>query len=192
MLPPVAVGGIGSRSLGPDSDRGWCTVPTPINGPYLTEAFNSPVCNRLLAYWRSKKTGPACPALADIDLMEIHDIAPVIALCDAVDGGAEFVARFYGTGIVDVFGFDRTGKTVAEGFPPEKVEMIVARHRLPYESGEPARVVGYLTAVGKDYPFAFEAIYLPLRGTGDAIAHVVSAYDFDYEPTAEDGIAYEG
>ena len=161
-------------------------MPKSVSDPYTTDRFNSGICNRLLDYWRSKAVGGVCPAWPDIDLMDIYDIARFISLCDAVDGGAEFVARFYGTGIVKVFGFDRTGKSVAEGFAPERVDMILERYRLPCTTGAPARVVGLLTAVGKDYPFAFEAIYLPLRGAGDSIEHVISTYDFDYDMRPDD------
>jgi len=166
------------------------TDKSRVNGPYLIDHFRSPICNRLLDYWRSKASGAAPPAWTDIDLVELSDIARFIAVCDPVDGGRDFVARFFGTGIVDIFGFDRTGKTVTEGFAPERVEMVVERHRLPLTTGRPARVVGYLTAVGKDYPFAFEACYLPLLGKSGDVAHVISAYDFDYEPEESDAIAY--
>lgn len=163
-----------------------------VNGPYVTETFNSAICRRLLDYWRSKHSGDALPALAHIDLMDIYDIAPFVAVCDAVNGGAEFIARFFGTGIVTVFGFDRTGKTVHGPFAPDAAEMVLARYRLPYITGRPTRVVGYLTAVGKEYPSPFEAVYLPLRGRGggDGIQHVIGACDLEYKPLPSDNIKY--
>jgi len=161
-------------------------MPNSVSHPHTIQNFSAPICEKLLFYWRTKSSWKDCPAWSDIDLMEIKEIAPFITVCDAVDGGAEFVARYFGTGIVEIFGFDRTGKCVSDGYPAEKVEMIVNRYRLPFTTGEPARVVGHLTAVGKDYPLSFEAIYLPLRGKSGAIEHVISAYDFSYDLQPED------
>lgn len=164
--------------------------PARVRAPYVTDASNSAICNRLLAYWQSKKADGGPPFIADIDLMELYDIAPFMGLCDAIDGGEEFIARFYGTGIVDTFGFDRTGLKVRDRFQGEAGDMVLARLRMPYRTGLPTRVVGYLTAVGKDYPSPFEAIYLPLRGSGGTIEHVIGACDVEYQPLASDNIKY--
>jgi hypothetical protein len=164
--------------------------PARVRDPYVTDVFNSAICNRLLAYWQSKKAAGEPPFLADIDLMELYDIAPFMGLCDAVDDGEEFIARFYGTGIVDAFGFDRTGLKVRDRFQGEAGDMVLARLRMPYRTGRPARVVGYLTAVGKDYPVPFEAIYLPLMGSSGTIAHVIGACDIDYRPLPSDNVKY--
>lgn len=161
-----------------------------VREPYVTDEFRSGICNRMLEYWRSKCHGDTCPLLTDFDLMDVYDIARFATICDAVDDGREFVARFFGSGIVSVFGFDRTGQTIAESFPQERVPMIIKRYALPRRTGKPVRVVGYLTAVGKEFPFAFEGIYLPLRDRDGNIEHVISAYKFDYEPVDADEIEY--
>lgn len=161
-----------------------------VREPYVTDEFRSDICIRMLEYWRSKCHGDSCPRLTDFDLMDIYDLAPLATICDAVDDGREFVARFFGSGIVSVFGFDRTGQTIAEGYPPDCADMIIERYALPYRTGKPVRVVGHLTAIGKDFPIAFEGIFLPLRNRQGRIAHVTAAFNFNYRPVDADEIEY--
>jgi hypothetical protein len=157
-------------------------------GLSVTDALRSPITRTLLSYWREKKGASDGVTWGDLDLMDVYSVAPYMTVCDVVDGGRDFRARYFGTGIVQVFHFDRTGKLLSEMYDPEAAEEISERYRLAVVANQPVRKVGYLYLARETLPTAFEGVYLPLLGESGAIEHVISAYDFDYQPQEGDGI----
>ncbi len=71
----------------------------------------------LFDYWREKRGDGAMPARADLDPLEIPTLLPIIGLVDVLDGGARFRYRLIGTEIVDVDGYDPTGRFLDEVLP---------------------------------------------------------------------------
>ncbi|WP_193183875.1 PAS domain-containing protein [Nisaea sediminum] len=69
---------------------------------------------RLIAYWRSKKSAGGLPGRRDIDPTEIPDLLPHIGLIDVLEGGQAFRYRLLGTHLNNIFGEDFTGKDVGE------------------------------------------------------------------------------
>lgn len=147
----------------------------------VTETFASPTCRTLLAYWRDKAAGRPYPAWTDLNLMDLYKIAGTIVVRDVVDGGRDFRCRFSGTGMSAMLGVDGTGETLAETYGADVGEALVARYR-PALTRWPVRALGYVTAVEKNLPRGFEAIYLPLADATGAIGHIIAAYDFNVTP----------
>jgi hypothetical protein len=152
----------------------------------ITETVRSPVTRALFDYWCAKRGSRPYPAWTDIQLMDLYKIAPHMIVRDVVDGGREFRCRFSGTGISAVLGLDGTGELLSETYNPQAVEMIMARYRPVLETRGPVRAVGYVTAVQKNLPTAFESIYLPLAGKDGSIGHIIVAYDFTYQPAPDE------
>ncbi|MEQ9556710.1 MAG: PAS domain-containing protein [Rhodospirillales bacterium] len=152
----------------------------------VTETFRSPVTQALFGYWCAKRGSRPYPAWTDLQLMDIYKIAPQVIVRDVIDGGREFRCRFSGTGISAVLGLDGTGELLCETYNPQAVEMIKARYGPVLETQGPVRAVGYVTAVQKNLPTAFESVYLPLAGKDGAIGHIIVAYDFTYQPTPDE------
>lgn len=152
----------------------------------MTETFRSPVTRTLFDYWRMKRGSRPYPAWTDINLMDLYRIAPQIIVRDVIDGGAEFRCRYSGTGISAVLGLDGTGELLCETYNPQAAEAIKARYRPVLEARGPVRAVGYVQAVKKNLPTAFEAVYLPLAGKDGAVGHIIVAYDFSYLPLPDE------
>ena len=71
----------------------------------------------LFGYWREKRGDRAMPARADLDPLEIPTLLPIVGLVDVLDGGERFRYRLTGTEIVDVDGYDPTGRFLDEALP---------------------------------------------------------------------------
>ena len=86
----------------------------------------SPVCLRLIHYWQGLATrNNGHPEWAQVRLIDLYKIATFLAVKDVIDGGTDFLNRFWGTGRVT-----RTGE-------PEMVRGYIAtipgQEHVPYE-----------------------------------------------------------
>jgi hypothetical protein len=80
---------------------------------------------------------------------------------------------------------DGTGQLVRETYK-RGAEGVLARYRSVLNAGQPTRAVGFIQAVEKNLPTAFESVYLPLAGADGTIGHIIVAYDFTYVPTPDE------
>ncbi|MEK9724339.1 MAG: PAS domain-containing protein [Rhodospirillaceae bacterium] len=104
--------------------------PSAKSGRSLVEFsrdFRSPEAQRLYAYWEAKRGAAPRPRLTDLDLMDIYEIAPVLTIRDAIDGGKEFLCRYWGTRLPDFCGLEATGKLVNECYKPESAAILIDR-----------------------------------------------------------------
>lgn len=99
-----------------DGEGGALTAKTALSEP----------CARFAAYWRDLAPGPdRLPARAQVDPAAIVDLLPGVWLLEtmAADGrtrtpeGPRFRCRLYGSGLVDAFGRDLTGRLLDEVDP---------------------------------------------------------------------------
>ncbi len=76
------------------------------------------------AYWQGNRGPSGCLERPDFDPLAVHKIMPYIMIlqAEATDDGMAFHYRLCGTGCVDLFGIDYTGKTLGDDLPPEATE----------------------------------------------------------------------
>jgi len=65
----------------------------------------------LYDYWNIKRGNRRFPAWTDIDLLDLWKIASCLIVKDVIDGGIDFLNRYWGTQVALRAGFDATGKT---------------------------------------------------------------------------------
>ena len=84
----------------------------------------------------------------DIDMMEIHSIAPWVYVLDVAQdaGGITFAFRFVGTGLCEGIGFNPTGKQIED---------------LDFGPGQDAWREGYRTIVKTGRPHVLSMIHYP-------------------------------
>jgi len=85
--------------------------------PGIIEPLDEPVSNFLWGlreYWLSKRTEGFAPPRSAIDLAEMKPWLPYVALLDVVGPAALFRVRLFGTGLVEAYGQDLTGKWMHE------------------------------------------------------------------------------
>lgn len=147
--------------------------------------LRSPITRTLFDYWLAKRGDRPYPAWAEIQLMDVYKIAPHLVVRDVIDGGQEFRCRYSGTDLSLVMGVDGTGQLVGETYK-RGAASVVARYRSVMTTGRPVRAVGYIQAVEKNLPTAFESVSLPLAGADGTIGHIIVAYDFTYIPAPDE------
>lgn len=101
---------------------GGMSAPLPVR-PDLSD----PRLVALYGYWEAKRAGRVMPTRADIDPLEMRAWLGNLLLID-VAGEGRFVYRLYGTGFVNSFGRDMTGRSVDE-LPPEQQERVRADYQ---------------------------------------------------------------
>ena len=118
--------------------------------------------------------------------MDLYDIAPNLMVRDALDHGQEFKCRYFGSKLVQVFGYDPTGKLLSEVYEPVSFEIARDRYKTGLTAREPIRVVGYVDLVDTIVPRTFEFIMLPLLGKIGVPEHILCSFDFSYEIDDDD------
>lgn len=148
-------------------------------GPFIEQTwdFKSEETQWMLDYWNTLRGDRICPKWSDVDLLSIHQQARSISVKDAVDGGADFVVRFWGTELAAFLKCDPTGQKISAYFPPSSVASALETHRLALMSDTPVRRWG-----DSQYPdrelAKFEMILLPLENTAGERAHVITLSTF--------------
>ena len=114
----------------------------------------------------------------DVDLMDLHDVATYIVVKDAIDGGAEFRNRYWGSGLVVSFGYEGSGKLLSEYYKPGDAEEIILMMRRALAADMPTRFYGRaIYAPDRNYKF-FEMGMFPLADANGTATKLLLSYDF--------------
>lgn len=134
---------------------------------------------RFYSYWSGRCGGREMPARRDIDPIDIPWMLGYVTLHDVLpDGGFRF--RIDASHTAAMFGFDMTGRTLAEYPVPEVREMIRSSLVAVIETRQPQRKdLDYGTAFRH---WRYERLILPLSDDGERIDILMSA--IDVAPTA--------
>lgn len=134
---------------------------------------------RLIQYWRERMPAEGgLPSWRDFDLMDIYDIAAALAVKDVIDGGQDFINRFWGTSLTVALGFEGTGKLVSTYEPVSMRNAVTKRYRHVVRHRETSMARGYISTMpGREF-LTFELVHLPLRGKTDTVEHIISGYHF--------------
>ncbi len=78
-------------------------------------SIQSPVMLQMVDIWSGWCKGQPAPTWADVNLMEIPpSLVPMTACVDVIEGGKDFVYRYWGTGLTELFGLDETGTRLTD------------------------------------------------------------------------------
>lgn len=81
---------------------------------------DQPLLAKALAAWRGWAGERPAPAWKQVDLMALPArLLPTTTVVDVVDDGADYVYRFWGTGMRDLFAVDETGKRLSRTLQPQ-------------------------------------------------------------------------
>jgi hypothetical protein len=146
-----------------------------VEGPFVEQTWDvtTPELRELLDYWLEVRGDRSCPRWSDFQLPVIYKLAPHIVVKDAVDGGADFRNRFWGTAVTEWLRFDASGQLLSDYFPDAGRDMILDAHRLALHSDKPVRRWGISVYPDRNY-VAFETLDLPLENDQGERAHIVS------------------
>lgn len=98
--------------------------------PLLAEAF---------AAWRGWAGDRPAPTWKDVRLVDVPPrLLPTSTVVDVVDGGADYVYRFWGTGMRELFAADETGKRLSRTLQPQFLKVTLEQLGAVLEEGAPA------------------------------------------------------
>ncbi|UUX51173.1 PAS domain-containing protein [Nisaea acidiphila] len=127
---------------------------------------------QLLAYWQTKRTdGPAAP-LGGIDPAEMRFILGYLMILEALEDGADFRYRLYGSLIAERFGRDVTGQTVcAFGDSEYIVNFFLATYQAVVERAAPL-LTTHFPRPGSQTA-SWTRLILPLSDEGGRVARLL-------------------
>ncbi len=140
---------------------------------------------RVLAeYWAMiySETPKIGPQWTRFDLMDVYKIANRMVVKDILNGGEEFKNRYWGTHVTDAFHLDATGKVTRDYMSTEATQQALDLLRLVIKEVRPVRVWGRAAFFQTSDHKLFEAAFVPLCDRDNKPTHVVSAFNFDYNP----------
>lgn len=145
----------------------------------MPDVIVSPKVREFFDYWCARCPKNDIPAWSDIDLMEIYHLSPKIVVKDAIDGGADFRNRFWGTDIVRIHDYDATGRVYADYPELLSAEEEKNIHRSIMRDRAPVQVSGDMSAWRSKNHVRFEGIICPLKDADGEVSIFVAHYAFD-------------
>lgn len=141
---------------------------------------NDPVLSSALAYWERKCGSRPVPARRDIDATEIvPSLLPFLQLTERVEATGRIRYRLIGTGIVDAYGADLTGKYMDEIYSGERMRYVEANYRTVCESRRPVLVVNRYHST-RPVSLVCHRLLMPLADDGVTIRHFLTAMRFEF------------
>jgi len=144
---------------------------------------HGPASGRLAAlhsYWLTKRAGEAVPLRGAIDPTEIPNLLPHIMLIDVEQpdqAPPRFRFRLTGTGLVDVFGQDPTGRYLDEPGWCRDADALLVPLRQAVALAAPVASAGRL-AWDNGASVDIEWLFLPLGAGGAAVTIILAGADF--------------
>jgi hypothetical protein len=140
--------------------------------------LNNPLFADVLDVWKNLRADDMAPPWRVADLLRYPAaVIPFISVVDRTPEG-EFVYRYWGTGHVDVKGYDYTGKSPLNHEPPEYGRMINDEYRTVAQGAEPMAFVHDIRPGLAQVSKYQETLRLPLANDGKTVSGVISFADW--------------
>lgn len=141
---------------------------------------NDPILGLALAYWERKCGSRPVPARRDIDATEIApSLLPFLQLTERVEATGRIRYRLIGTGIVDAYGADLTGKYMDEIYSGERMRYVEANYRAVCANRRPVLVVNRYHS-SRPVSLVCYRLLMPLADDGETIRLILTAMRFDF------------
>lgn len=128
----------------------------------------TPVAQQFLAYWQSKLKGRKAPRREDILPEELGKLLPWVVLIEVVGTPPRFRVRLAGTGVVQEYGAEMTGKFLDDLDLGAARDRSLEDHRRAVREVRP--VVGTFDFKTQDGRWmSYERITLPLSADGETV-----------------------
>lgn len=146
----------------------------------LCDVRNDPVLGPALAYWERKCGSRPLPDRRDIDATEIApSLLPFLQITERVESSGRIRYRLIGTGIVDAYGADLTGKYMDEIYSGERMRYVEANYRAVCENQRPVLVVNRYHST-RPVSLVCHRLLMPLADDGMTIRQFLTAMRFEF------------
>ncbi len=140
--------------------------------------LRNPLFAEALAVWNALRGGAIAPPWRVADMLRYPPaVIPFISVADLTADG-DFRYRYWGTGHVDVKGYDYTGRSPRDHEPAEYGRMIDNEYRAVAETAKPlAFIHDVRPGLAQTSKFQ-ETMRLPLANDGQTVSGVISFADW--------------
>ena len=140
--------------------------------------LTNPLFAAVLDVWQGLRGDAVAPPWRVADMLRYPSIViPFISVVDVISEG-EFRYRYWGTGHVDVKGYDYTGRSPLNHEPPEYGRMINDEYRAVAAASQPMGFVHDIRPGLAQVSKYQETLRLPLANDGETVSGVISFADW--------------
>jgi len=140
--------------------------------------LHNPLFAEVIDVWSGLRGGAVAPPWRVTDLLRYPSaVIPFISVVDVTPEGG-FRYRYWGTGHVDVKGYDYTGRSPMDHEPPEYGRMINDEYQAVRDSAEPMAFVHDIRPGLAQVSKYQETLRLPLANDGRTVSGVISFADW--------------
>jgi hypothetical protein len=149
------------------------------------------------AYWNARRDGCPMPKRSEMRPSALKAHLGWLSILEALPDYRDFRYRLIGSRVTQYFGGDSTGHTLREIYgltpvKPERVDDLVALHRLVCTNALPMRLRGAAGVWGGRTHPKYDSLYLPLADDDGAAIFVLMAFTFDYTSYCKENPALQG
>ena len=138
----------------------------------MQKSIEHPKLADLREFWEQKRAGLRMPARLSFDIFEFAPWMGHLTILDVVDNGADFYFRLHGTNIVELYGYEMTGKLVSN-LPQEVSCTILHEYRELLVLREPKLIARKHVLPKKDYTRIIKLL-LPLSSDDTSVDQIIS------------------
>ncbi len=141
----------------------------------------APATVQLGVYWREHYAkAQGVPRYKDVELMDLYKIAHLLAVKDVLNGGEDFVNRYWGTELVQALGFEGTGILLSEYEPDDMRIKLFKRYRGVASSHQPASLRNQIEHLQHRNFVTYEVLHVPFMDPAKhQISQIVSVFQFN-------------
>lgn len=134
---------------------------------------------RFFAYWDAKRGTAPCPRHADLDPLEFRYALGYVLIAERRPPPDHFHFRLMGQELVERYGVDLTGRSLAAYPEPAYRELVRKTFAAVIDQQRPVLVDRNVVTSGRRH--RYEGLTLPLSSDGQAIDQVIACLDFTDE-----------
>ncbi len=152
----------------------------PLLFEFCGDVRDDPVLGPALDYWERKRGARLVPVRRDIDATEIPaPLLPFLQITERIEATGRIRFRLVGTGIVEAYGADLTGKYMDEIYSGNRLRYVEANYRAVCESRRPVLVVNRYHS-SRPVALVCYRLVMPLADDGTTIRQFLTAMRFDF------------
>ena len=149
----------------------------------MSYAQDHPRLKALEDYWWSVKPAHGLPGRQHVDPLEIPKLLPWLYLIDVVPSGAtttgrprhRFRVRLFGTGLVEMFQRDVTGRWLDGLYPEPHCSQMAAAYEQVIDARRPLRAAFTMPVEGREF-VRLSRVACPLAADGERIDMLIGVH----------------
>jgi hypothetical protein len=155
-----------------------------MNEPSRNESFDPATIRNtrlqlFFQYWNTKRGAAPCPRHSDIDPLEIRYALGYVLIAERRPPPDHFHFRLMGQELVERYGVDLTGRSLAAYPEPIYRELVRKTFSSVIDQRRPVLVDRNIVTAGRRH--RYEGLTLPLSSDGTTIDQVIACLDFSDE-----------